>query len=304
MAYSGGNAKIYLPILDEIYKAEAKSAILRANDAEVKAGQNAKDVMLFKMDVKGLGDYSAANGFASGDATGTWETHTLTQDRGRSFSIDSVANADDLNMAVGTLGGEFLRTQVIPEVDAYTFASIGAIATANSNVVSTDISTAANAIAAVDTALGALDDAEVPSVGRILFMREDFYRLFASGLTRTTMNGDGVINSAIKSYEDALIVRVPKARFATAITTNNGSNSAQGGYSLTTSGYRINFLALHPSACKQIVKHVVSRMFTPEQNQQADAYKWDYRLLYDLVGMTEKANGIYMHKKNTAISGE
>ena len=87
MANSIALAERYLPILDEIYKAESKTAILEGANSNIRfLGGN--KVELFKTSMDGLGNYSRNNGFVNGSVTGTWESMTLTQDRGRSFSVD------------------------------------------------------------------------------------------------------------------------------------------------------------------------------------------------------------------------
>lgn len=78
-------AQKYLPLLDEVFKASSRTAILDDDAAEF-VGANA--VKLFKTSMDGLGNYSRNSGFVDGSVTGTWETMTLTQDRGRSFQID------------------------------------------------------------------------------------------------------------------------------------------------------------------------------------------------------------------------
>jgi hypothetical protein len=66
-----------------------------------------------------------------------------------------------------------------------------------------------------------------------------------------------------------------------------------GGY--TTSGQAINFMIIHPSATLQVVKHVVPRVFSPQVNQEADAWKFDYRIYHDCWVLNNKKKGIYVH---------
>lgn len=107
----------FLPILDEIYKRNSlTSALDMANErVEFIGAQTAK---VFKVDVDGLGNYSRNAGFVPGSSDGTWETLTLEQDRGRSFSIDVMDNDETLGMMMASTLGEFERVRVIPEVDA------------------------------------------------------------------------------------------------------------------------------------------------------------------------------------------
>lgn len=81
-------AQRYLPVIDEVYKKESKTALLDATGARVRF-LNANTVQLFKTELNGLGDYSRNAGYVAGDVTSGWETLTLTKDRGRAFQVDA-----------------------------------------------------------------------------------------------------------------------------------------------------------------------------------------------------------------------
>ena len=104
-------AQRYLPMLDEVYKYSSRSAILDNPRVEFIGGNAVK---VFKTSMDGLADYSRNNGYVNGAVNGTWETMTLSQDRGRSFQIDVMDNEESLDLAFGTLAGEFIRTKVVP----------------------------------------------------------------------------------------------------------------------------------------------------------------------------------------------
>lgn len=75
----------YLPILDDVYKYNSRSAILDSPNVQFIGGNAVK---VFKTAMDGLGDYSRNGGYANGAVNGSWETMTLSQDRARSFQID------------------------------------------------------------------------------------------------------------------------------------------------------------------------------------------------------------------------
>lgn len=301
MANSIALAQKYLPMLDEVYKASAKAAILDATKIDIVGGNTVK---VFKTSMDGLGDYSRNDGFVNGDVTGSWETMTLTKDRGRSFQIDRMDNEETLDMAFGTLAGEFIRTKVVPEVDAYTFAKmagttgISAGTAANITVGTSDVPTF------IEEAERQMNEDEVPVEGRILFISETAYAALKAKVDRTTLNGDGGIDRGIVTYDGMRIIRVPQNRFYTGITLKDGKTSGQeaGGYEQATGAYAINFLIVHPSAVCKVVKHVLPRIFTPDENQKADAWKFDYRLYHDMFVYENKVKGIYLHRGATAKS--
>lgn len=284
-------ASKYLPILDEIYKAGSKTAILDTANERVR-WDGAKTAYLFHTAPVGLANYSRNAGFVPGDVTGSWEPYTIEQDRGRSFMVDAMDNDETLGMAFGTLVGEFERTQVIPELDAYRFAKYASGA-AVSQIVTETLSAGAATLASIDTATAALDDAEVPYEGRILFVNPSVYKLIKSGVTRMVMNGERDVDYNVEMFNDMRLITVPTGRFNTAVTLNAPTTSAAaGGY--TASGDAINYMIVHHSAILQVVKHAVPRIFSPEVNQEADAWKFDYRVYHDCFIEAQKTNGIYV----------
>ena len=300
MANSIALAQTYLPLLDEVYKASSKTAVLDATQVEIVNGNTIK---VFKTSMDGLGNYNRNTGFANGDVTGTWETMTLSKDRGRSFIVDRMDNEETVGMAFGTLAGEFIRTKVAPEIDAYTFAKIAGttgILSANADVTvgTTDVPNL------IDTAEMQMNEAEVPGEGRILFISETAYAGLRAKIVRTVLNDVTGINKDVETYNGMRVIRVPQSRFYTAITLYDGTTSGQttGGYVGTaTTGYKINFMIVHPSAVNKVVKHVLPRIFTPEQYQNADAWKFDYRIYHDTFVYENKTNGIYLHRGATAL---
>ena len=169
VANSIGLASRYLPILDEIYKADSKTAILDTAQDRVRWSDEYHTFYLFETDMVGLADYSRNDGFVRGDVTAGWRAYAPQWDRGRQFVLDRVDNAESMGMAFGTLAGEFMRTKVVPEKDALRFATYAQNAAA-ANKDTESINASNTLISSIDDAVAALDDAEVPYEGRILFL--------------------------------------------------------------------------------------------------------------------------------------
>lgn len=282
----------FLPLLDEVYKRNSLSAVLDTANERVNfiGAQTAK---VFKVDVDGLGDYSRNAGFVPGSSDGTWETLTLEQDRGRSFSIDVMDNDETVGMAFASTLGEFERVQVVPEVDAYRFAKYAANA---GTTVTATLSGSDNIADLIQTGEATLDDKEVPYEGRILFVNPYIYGYLKGDITRYTENGDPNVNGEIEMYDNMRVIRVPSARFNTQVTLAQPTTaSSAGGFSAT--GVDINFMIVHPSAVLQVIKHQIPRVFSPEVNQEADAWKLNYRIYHDCWVLSNKTYGIYVHKK-------
>lgn len=297
MANSFTHAEKYLPILDEIYQKESKSARLEARDIQF---DGADKVYLYKTSMQGLGDYDRQNGFIGGDVTGTWESHQLTQDRGRSFTIDTMDNDETLGMAFGTLVGEFLRTKVVPEVDAYVFSKIAGT-DGISHGTHDQLSDITHPATELDKAIAQLNEDEVPEAGRVCFMSEKFYQGVQGDISKVIQNTETGVNRTIEVYDGVEIIRVPQKRFLSAITLYNGkSGQAAGGYVPAGTNYNLHFIMCDPNAIKKVTKHVLPRIFSPAVNQQADAWKFDYRLYYDAFILENKLKGIYFLRSDVA----
>ena len=301
MANTIALAQKFLPMLDEAYKAASKTSILDATHVDI---VNANTVKVYKTEMDGLGDYSRNGGFTDGDVNGTWETLTLTKDRGRSFQVDAMDDEETIGMAFGTLAGEFIRTKVVPEVDAYRFAKMAGVA-GISKATAADVTIGTTDVPGlIDEGERQMNEDEVPYEGRILFISESAYAGLKAKVIRTTMNGENGIDKDILTYSGMRVIRVPQSRFYTAITLKNGKTSGQeaGGYVGTSGAFPINFMIVHPSAVCQVLKHVKPRIFAPDVNQKADAWKFDYRVYHDTFVYQNKVKGIYLHNAATALS--
>ena len=287
-----GLASQYLPLLDEIYKAESKSAILDTAQDRVRWSNDTHSFYLFETDMVGLGDYSRNGGFVRGDVTASWRQYTPQWDRGRQFVVDQLDNAESMGLAFGTLAGEFMRTKVIPETDAVRFAQYAQNAYA-SNKDTESISASATLIASIDDAVAALDDAEVPYEGRILFLNPTTYKYLKAGITRYTMNGENGIDYNVEMYNDMRVITVPTGRFNTEITLAQPSaHDGAGGY--TASGSTINYMIIHPSAILQVNRLAEPRIFSPAVFQEASAWAYDFRQMHGAWVKHQKSNGIYV----------
>ena len=292
-------ASKYLPLLDEVYKKEACSAILDTPAARVNwVGANAVNIM--KLSAVGLGAYSRNAGYVPGDTTGAWETHTIAVDRGRSYQIDYLDNEESLGLVVGNLLGEVERVNIIPELDAYRFAKLAGTSNIDGTTGAIVVGTT-DVPALIAAAEASMDDNEVPSEGRILFVSPTCYNALKAKIERRFINSESNVNYAVEYFDDMRIIRVPQPRFNTAITLATPSaHDGAGGY--TATGENINFMIVHPSAVLQVMKHYSPRLFTPEQNIEADAYRLNIRYAGDTFVLANKVKGIYLHAEAAATT--
>lgn len=280
--------KKYIDLLDEVYKRASLTSVLDSDSSLVRAGANANEIIIPKLSMDGLADYSRNSGYVNGDVTLTNETVQFNFDRGRKFSVDAMDNEETAGLAFGKLSAEFIRTKVVPEMDAFRFATYAG--TSNIGSDTGTLSTGADAYAALRAATNSMDEAEVPTEGRILFITPTLAGLIADlDLTKS--------KEVISRFSK--VVNVPQTRFYTAIEQYDGTTSGEtaGGYVKAAAGKDINFLVARKDAVMQYSKHVVDKIFTPDQNQNADAYIFCFRS-YGLADVYEnKTAGIYCHHK-------
>lgn len=333
MANSIELAKKYVPLLDEVYKNSAKTGALESSADMVRAGANANEIILPKIDMDGLADYSRASGYVAGDVDLTWETHKFNYERGRMFTVDNMDNEESQNIAFGTLAGEFIRTYAAPELDAFRFAQYAS--TSGIGGKQANLTTGAGTVSALREATETMDEAEVPDTDRYLFITPTL---------RGMIDDMDTYKSKAVMSRFSQIVSVPQSRFYTAVHLNNGTTSGETGgsyvkqeavYTLTTdvaidpnktyytksgdvytpvaepdvsdiatyyelttaAGVDINFLVLHKPAVIQYTKHAVPKIITPELNQDADAWKYGYRIYGICKVLENKLAGVYCSHK-------
>lgn len=290
--------KKYIDKLDDVYKQSAKTAVLDGDTTLVQMGANTNEIIIPKISMDGLGDYSRNGGYVDGDVTLTNETVTFNYDRGRAFSIDAMDNEETAGIAFGKLASEFIRTKVVPELDAFRFAQYAGTTGISKVSAGATLSTGADVISALRAATNKMDEDEVPTENRILYITPTLDGLIAD--LDTTKSKE-----VMSRFSEKILV--PQTRFYTAVTLYDGKtdNSSQdsgvnqkpGGFVKASGGKDINFLVIHKPAVIQYTKHTVSKVITPAENQSADAYKFPYRA-YGLADVYEnKVSGIYLHHK-------
>ena len=296
MANSIALAKNYVELLDEVYKSASLTSVLDSDPATARAGVNANEIMIPKLSMDGLAEYSRNDGYIKGDVSLEWETVKFNYDRGRLFEVDSMDDEETIKLAFGRLAAEFIRTKVVPEDDAFTFATLAGISGISKVTTGATLSDGAGVMAAIKAGLDEMDEDEVPQENRYLFITPtNLSAVKAMDTTKSRELLDGFTQ----------IVKVPQTRFYTAIdlydgvdhSGSEGADESIGGYAKASTGKDINFMIIHKPAVMKYWKHTASNIITPEANQRSDGYIQKYRK-YGLVDAYEnKLAGIYLHHK-------
>lgn len=294
MANSITKFKAYIDKLDTVYQQASATSILDADADTVRMGAKAGEFLIPKMSMDGLADYSRSSGYVKGDVTITYETKSCNYDRGRKFSVDAMDNEETAGIAFGKLASEFIRTKVVPEMDAFRFAKYASATGVLSAAEATP--TAGTAVlTALQTAVNAQDEAEVNVDGKILFITPTLLTL--------AKNVDTTKSKAILDRFEKIIT-VPQTRFYTAIDMKDGtsSNETAGGYAGATGGYKINFMIINRDSVIQFGKHTVNKFVAPEENQTDDGYMFFYRAYSIAETYENKVKGIYLNRDTTALT--
>lgn len=297
-------ASVFMSDLDKQLVEGSTTGWMEANAGQVQYNGGA-EVKIPKMQMSGLGDYDRDGGFAKGAVTVTYETKKLTQDRGRTFQLDAM-DVDETNFAAtaGAVMGEFQRTKVIPEIDAYRYSKIAELAQAAGKTkeytaaVDTIFETLMNDMTTIRDTVG--DGCEM-----VIAMNAK-----AAGMLDLAKGGTNVLESGVfqqgsaelkvKEIDGCPIIRVPSARFQTKYTFLDGvtENEMEGGFATATEAKAINWIIMVKNAPVAISKTDVTRIFDPMTNQNANAWKIDYRKYHDIWITDNGMDGILVNISN------
>lgn len=272
-----------IPLLDRIYKAGSKTSILDGDINLTKAGANANSILIPKMTLDGLSDYGRdGSGYDNGATKLEYEEKKFNYDRGQKFAVDAMDNEETVGLAFGQLAGEFVRTKVIPEVDAFRFSTYNAKA---GNTKSEDLTTGSSIIKSLRAASNIMDEKEVDVENRILFITP-------------TLKGiiDDLDTTASKLVMNKFssIIEVPQTRLFSDVELSKH------GFKAKSTSKNINFMVIQPQAVLQYIKHLVNKTISPELNQTSDDWLFFFRSYQLCETLDNKIDGIYASVSTTA----
>lgn len=272
----------YIAHLDDVYKAESKTAFLDTSDALVSLTA-ANEFKIPKMSMDGLADYSRKTGYEVGSVTIEFETKKPEYDRARKFRVEAMDNEESAGIAFGSLAAEFIRTRVVPELDAYRFAKLSAQAGKSS---SDTLDKGKKVLDAINAAFAEMSENEVIEENRILFITPTLWTI-ANAV-------DTTIDKAVLS-QFASVVRVPQSRFKSKIELLDGKStgSEEGGFKVSDDAVDLNFMIVSKGSVIQGTKHRVNKIISPDVNQDGDFWDFFYRAYGINAVYDNKKDGIY-----------
>lgn len=252
----------YLPLLDEKYQVECKTSILDGDQATVKKGSNG-EIKVAKLDMDGLGDFDRASGYTKGSTQFVWETIKYDKERSQDLRIDRLDNQEALDLPFAKLSGEFMRTKVAPETDAARIAKIAG--TEGISKKEETLDTGEQVVAALRACANKMDEDEVPTESRLLFITPTL-RGMVDDLDTTKSK------KVLEKFKK--VIEVPQSRMFTAITLNTGETEY--GFKKAEGASNINFLCVEETAAVTAMDQYL-KYFTPDEDQDGDSNVFKYR---------------------------
>ncbi|MBQ9001540.1 MAG: hypothetical protein IJ087_06785 [Eggerthellaceae bacterium] len=324
-------AKHYIPIIDEVYQQSSVSRVLTSGGRMVRATHNAREIMIPKISVSGLGDYTRDQGYKTGSINLEYQTRQMNYDRGVKITADVMDVAESgIEDCFFEAGAELQRSHVAPEADAFTFAQIAGHAGIGSSVDDFGSATATDVLAKLRDVTSLMDESQVTTTSRYLFITPTLKGV----LDDYSYANPTRSNRVLERFRE--IVEVPQSRFYTAIDLLSGEDEQFGYqkavgsyvqtedtevdssktyytksgdtytavasptknnlgtyYELVGKGAALNFIVVEKSAVIKYDRHIASRIFSPDELENLDSYLLKYRK-YGIVDLLDnKLAGVY-----------
>ncbi|MDF2663889.1 MAG: uncharacterized protein K0Q94_6680 [Paenibacillus sp.] len=282
-------AKLFQTELDKQVAQQATSGWMEANAGQVKYN-GGNEIKIPDIVVQGLADYDRDNGFNQGSVTYKYQTHTLTQDRGRTFQLDAM-DVDETNFGASAANvmSEFQRLHVIPEIDAYRYSFISAKASAGGKSETYTLAEA-DIVKKLYSHIFKLTDLGLDMSQLVIPMSWKAYEVLTNNTSiqkriDAAQFSQGGLTLTVKSLEGIPLIPVSSNRMKTAYVFRDGTTTGQeaGGFVPAAGAKDIHWIVTSRSAPIGISKTDVVRIFDPMTNQKANAWKIDYRKYHDVI---------------------
>jgi len=281
-------SKLMQKKLDQAVVIGATSGWMEANAGQV-IYNGGDELKIPTMTTAGLADYDRDNGFVQGGITVKYNTYKMTQDRGRTFQIDRM-DVDESGFVAtsANLIKVFQTEHVVPEIDAYRYSTIADIAIKANQSEAINL-TADNALTKIREHIRAVQDIVGDDVPLILTMSTKTRALIedAPKIGKSINVADfkqGGMNFKVKSLDESVIRIAPSSRLKTKYEILDGTTTGQeaGGLKAAADAKDINWIITPQRVPIAISKTDKLRVFEPDTNQKADAWKIDFRKYHDL----------------------
>ena len=241
------------------------------------------EVKIPMIDMDGLANYNRQSGFVDGDVSLAYQTMKMTQDRGRGFTVDpnDIDESGVLDL-MSQLTGEFQRTKVVPEVDAYRISKVVQLTPAANRTVYTPA--AGTILKKMTEDIGAVRD-EIGSDEQLVMLVSTPVSTILNTSTELGKKLDvtdfmrGEITTKVKALDSVPLLVAPSARMFSRITL---LPDGKGGFTKAEGAAAVNYIIMPRSAAIAVSKTDNMRLFDPQTWQKAHAWHMDYRKFHDI----------------------
>lgn len=265
-------AEKYSAKVDERFKLASLVGAVVNKDYEF---TGVKTVKVYSIETAPMNDYQRSGTSRYGtpeDLQDTIQELVITQDRGFTFVVDK---GDESEQAGAKNAGAALRRQidevVIPEYDKYVIGKI----VAGAGKTTTAAITSANAYEAFLTGSETLDEAKVPTAGRVALVTPAFFRnikLDEAFVKNADLGQKIVLTGQVGEVDGVPLIKVPSSYFPEGV----------------------QFVITHPVATTAPVKLDEYKIHQDPPGISGDLAEG--RTLYDAFVLNNKKAAIYVHK--------
>jgi hypothetical protein len=308
-------ATLFQQELDKQVVAGAVTGFMEGNVSLV-SYQGGNSCKVPKISMSGLGNYDRDNGFKKGSATLEFETFVMGQDRATSFSLDAQdVSESNFTATASNLMGEFQRTKVIPEVDAYRLSKIASLAIAKGGSCVSGGYTPAKAdiLSQIRSDISGIQDVIGVGIPLLIIMSVATLNVLENSseiVKQLTVGGLGAIQSGtmttganidleVSKLDKCPIIEVPSALMKTAYVFADGTTEF--GFTPAETAKNINWIIMAQDTAIAVCKTDTMRIFDPNINQGANAWKLDYRKYHDLFILDNKYPTLKVNIKEALV---
>ena len=242
------------------------------------------------LELSGYQNHSRDGGFSRQGVSNRDMIKTLSHDRSVEFFVDSM-DVDETNkvLTATNITNTFETEHAIPEVDAYRLSKVFRDVNELGGTIDRQVLSAENVLSVYDEFMQSMDEEEVPTEGRILYITPEVNKwlMQSEDVSRISnvASTAGRINRAVRMLDEVQVVVVPRSRMMTEYDFDNG-------FTPSGSAMQMQMVLIHPSSVIAFNKHSYIKLWPPGSHTMGDGYLYQNRQYGDLFVLDNRVNGV------------
>lgn len=227
-----------------------------------------------------------------------WEAKTLSNHR----IWDTLVHPQDINqsnmvLTLQNITKTFNETQKFKEMDCYLASKVytdwAALSGSSENTTAMNTTTI---LAYIDKVMQAMDEAEVPEEGRILYVTPEYNTLIKNAVEvqRYLAATDKDVTRTIRRIDDLIIKKVPSNRMKTAYNFTEGAVPG-------ASAKQIDMMFVHPLSVLPVTQYAQALLDDPSALTNGQYYYFE-ESFEDVFILNQRADAIAFHTTAPAAS--